>query len=117
VRRPHGDQPLQFLGRRDTQVKIRGFRVELGEVEAAVRQLGNTGVAVAVAWPRTASGADGITVLVDDPTIDVRALLLRVREVLPAYMHPQELRLVPALPRNSNGKVDRSSLDALLERA
>ncbi len=115
VRRPLGDQPLQFLGRRDTQVKIRGFRVELGEVEAAVRELGNTGVAVAVAWPRTASGADGISVLVDDPTLDVRALLGRVRAALPAYMHPQEIRLVPALPRNTNGKVDRSSLDALLE--
>lgn len=117
VRRPCGDEPLQFLGRRDTQVKIRGFRVELGEVEAAVRKLGNTSVAVAVAWPRTASGADGIIALVDDPSIDVRALLVRVRAALPAYMCLQEVRLVPALPRNANGKVDRSSIATLLENS
>ena len=37
VRRlPGGD--LEYLGRIDQQVKIRGFRVELGEVEAALRQ-------------------------------------------------------------------------------
>jgi amino acid adenylation domain-containing protein/FkbM family methyltransferase len=33
---PHGD--IEFLGRGDDQVKIRGFRVELGEIEAALRQ-------------------------------------------------------------------------------
>jgi amino acid adenylation domain-containing protein len=115
VRRPLDDGPLQFLGRRDTQVKIRGFRVELGEVEAAVRDRAETGVAVAVAWPRTASGADGIVVLVDDPGIDPRALITKVRDVLPVYMHPQEIRVVPSLPRNSNGKVDRAAVEALLE--
>ena len=32
------DGTLEFLGRFDEQVKIRGFRVELGEVEAVLRQ-------------------------------------------------------------------------------
>ncbi|HEY0602658.1 MAG TPA: amino acid adenylation domain-containing protein, partial [Herpetosiphonaceae bacterium] len=34
--RPNG--AIEFLGRRDHQVKLRGFRVELGEIEAALRQ-------------------------------------------------------------------------------
>src|SRR5439155_16643090 len=29
---------IEFLGRNDDQVKIRGYRVELGEIEAALRQ-------------------------------------------------------------------------------
>ncbi|HET8643043.1 MAG TPA: amino acid adenylation domain-containing protein, partial [Pseudonocardiaceae bacterium] len=33
-----GGSGLEFIGRRDWQVKIRGFRVELGEVEAALRE-------------------------------------------------------------------------------
>jgi acyl-coenzyme A synthetase/AMP-(fatty) acid ligase len=88
--------------------------VELGEVEAAVRDHGQTEVAVAVGWPRTESGADGIIVLVDEPGIDVHELSARVREVLPSYMVPQEIRLVSSLPRNNNGKVDRSAVEAML---
>jgi len=36
--RYHADGSLEYLGRRDDQVKIRRFRVELGEVEAVLRQ-------------------------------------------------------------------------------
>src|ERR1700749_4852193 len=32
------DGSLEYIGRVDEQVKIRGFRVELGEIEAALRE-------------------------------------------------------------------------------
>jgi hypothetical protein len=34
-----GNKPLVYLGRFDKQIKVLGHRVELGEVEAAIRQL------------------------------------------------------------------------------
>jgi amino acid adenylation domain-containing protein len=47
---PSGD--IEFLGRNDFQVKVNGYRVELGEVEAALRE---------------ASGRDVVVVAADEP--------------------------------------------------
>lgn len=116
VRRPVAGEPLRFLGRLDTQMKIRGHRVELGEIEAVLRQEAQLDVAVAVGWPTTASGgAEGVVAFIDDASIDVDALLERVALRLPHYMVPRQLRVVERFPLNDNGKIDRNALRGLLE--
>jgi amino acid adenylation domain-containing protein len=107
------DDGLQYLGRMDSQIKVRGHRVELGEVEAALREAAHA-EAVAVGWPLTASGAAGIVAFVADPSLDPVSLRQALAERLPDYMIPRELRLVAALPLNTNGKHDRQALLALL---
>lgn len=49
------DHALEFLGRRDDQVKIAGNRVELGEIEAVLREHDRVAEAVVVYAPRNAS--------------------------------------------------------------
>ena len=60
MRRAAAGKPLVYLGRLDNQIKIMGHRVELGEIEAAVRDISGLGGVVAVGWPISGSGADGI---------------------------------------------------------
>jgi amino acid adenylation domain-containing protein len=116
VVRPLREDPLIFLGRLDSQIKIRGYRVELGEIEAALRQEAGVDTAVALGWPLAAAGgAEGVVAFIDDPTIDVAALLRRVATRLPRYMVPREVRVVETFPLNANGKVDRNALRALLQ--
>jgi amino acid adenylation domain-containing protein len=115
VRRPVGDGPLRYLGRLDNQIKVLGHRVELGEIEAAVREETGVDAVVAVGWPRTAAGAAGITAFLAGNPIDVAALRTRLARRLPSYMVPRDVRLLPELPLNVNGKWDRAALIRLLD--
>ncbi len=115
VRRPHDGEPLVFLGRLDQQIKIRGFRVELGEIEAAIREEASVDAAVALGWPTTtAGGAAGIVAFIDDASVDPSALQRRLASRLPRYMVPNRIRVIDAFPLNANGKIDRKALQALL---
>ncbi|MFE0425892.1 amino acid adenylation domain-containing protein, partial [Streptomyces sp. NPDC058953] len=106
------DGTIEFLGRGDDQVKIRGYRVELGEAEAHLARL--PGVAQAVAAAR---GPAGEQVLVGylvpaagaaAPTAAEARRLLAER--LPDYLVPSRFVVLPELPRQAHGKVDRRAL-------
>jgi amino acid adenylation domain-containing protein len=114
VRRPAGDGPLVYLGRADHQVKIQGYRVELGEIEAVLREEAGVDVAVAVGWPETASGADGVVGFVGAGGADAETVRRAAAARLPSYMAPREVRVVAEFPLNANGKVDRKALLASL---
>lgn len=116
VRRlPHGG--FGYLGRGDSQVKIRGYRVEIGDVEAALRDLPDVHDAAVVVLARAAG-----PVLVafaagdhdDDRLADLRAAL---RDRLPGYMIPARILALPQLPVTTNGKVDTTALETLAQDA
>lgn len=109
------EQPMHYLGRVDDQLKIRGYCVEPGEVESVLREVSGASVAVALGWPRTPAGAEGLVGFVRAPHGDAEAILAAAKERLPPYMHPSAVRLVRDFPLNSNGKVDRSALLAGLQ--
>ncbi|MER5554702.1 amino acid adenylation domain-containing protein [Streptomyces sp. NPDC002793] len=113
VVRWRADSLLEFLGRTDHQLKIRGMRVELGEVEAAIRQTPQV-LDAAVVAAGTGSRQRLDAYLVPAPrAVDVvaatRALLART---VPAPMIPATFTLLDALPVNANGKLDRLGLPA-----
>ena len=115
VRRPEAGKPIVYLGRLDSQIKILGHRVELGEVEATVRSASGLDGVVAVGWPKTESGADGIEVFLQTEDFDTKALLEDLKARLPLYMVPRSMRLVSRFPLNANGKFDRGALLKTLE--
>jgi amino acid adenylation domain-containing protein len=104
------DGTIEFLGREDLQVKVQGYRIELGEVETALSRC--TGVQSAVVT--VAGQRHGAKRLVGYVVLEQGGDLDRVREELrrdlPAYLVPQVLVTLPALPLGANGKVVRSAL-------
>ena len=101
------DGAIEFLGRSDTQVKLRGYRVELGEIEACLRNQASVREAAVllvethlVAYVVMQEG------LVCEPPLLRAALLAH----LPDYMVPAFFIPLSELPLSPNGKLDRRSL-------
>lgn len=107
------DGVIEILGRDDNQVKIRGQRIELGDVEAALSTL--PGVARAVALVRP-DPLDIVAAIVSSAPLEepAAAFVGQLREqlaaLLPRYMIPAAIELLPEIPLSRNGKVDRKAL-------
>lgn len=104
-----------YHGRIDAQVKIRGYRVELGEIDSRLAAL--DGVR-AGACKLQAAGAGSELVgyaIASDPQSppDPERLRTMLRQVLPAYMVPVRIGLLPDLPTTVGGKLDRAKLPDL----
>ncbi|NNL67908.1 MAG: amino acid adenylation domain-containing protein [Myxococcales bacterium] len=115
VRSEKDGAPMVYLGRADHQLKIQGYRVELGEIESVLRDVGGVDVAIALGWPETPSGADGVVAFVAAGGAEAETIRREAGARLPAYMAPREVFVVERFPLNANGKVDRKALRAGLE--
>ena len=109
---PEGD--IEFCGRGDHQVKVHGYRVELGEIEAALRE--DERVQDAVALLRDEQLVAFVGSKPAGPFVDpvhVSTLREQLKARLPQYMVPPVIMLLETLPLNANGKIDRQALAAL----
>ena len=112
---PNGE--IEFLGRSDDQVKIRGFRVELGEIESVLLRHPHVRQA-AVLVRGNASGNGRIVAYLacaGEEAVSRAHLRDHLRSRLPDYMLPSAFVILPALPLNASGKLDRQTLPELGE--
>ncbi|MGW0041181.1 AMP-binding protein [Rhodococcus sp. NPDC003348] len=112
------DGLLHLVGRGDDAVKVRGYLVEPADVESALRRLPTVDDAVVLAR-RTDTGTVlvGYVAVSPDGRAPSAADLRRdLRNSLPDWMIPAHLVLLPVLPRNERGKVDRAALPAPASR-
>src|SRR5690606_38242231 len=103
---------LVYCGRKDSQVKIDGHRVELGEVEHFAHLYPGAASAAAVLI-RDASGIERLKLFVAGQDIDLGGLESYLKANLAEYMWPAEIAILPELPLNLNGKIDRPALARL----
>ncbi|NPU27410.1 AMP-binding enzyme, partial [Bradyrhizobium denitrificans] len=97
------------VGRADHQVKIRGHRIELGEIEARLRE--QAGVRDSVVVARELGGSRQLVGYVSgEDALDGASLRAALVPVLPDYMVPSRVMVLPQLPLTPNGKIDRKAL-------
>lgn len=100
------DGRIRLRGRRDVQVKRRGYRIDLGEIESVAAELPEINAVAAVQ-----KHAGEIWLYASGSTLD-RDVLRHLGGHLPAYMLPDRVVLLDALPTNDRGKTDRLALAA-----
>ncbi len=94
-----------YQGRKDFQIKHMGYRIELGEIEHAAGSFQKLERAACIYH----TGKDKI-ILIYQGTAGKEEIMAYLKDLLPAYMMPEVMVQVPAMPLNANGKIDRKRL-------
>lgn len=105
------DGSLVLSGRAGSTVKIRGYLVEPSEIEATLSSYEDIReVAVVTEATDTPTLTAYVAPSTTTRTPAVADLRTRLHSDLPPWMVPANIVILPALPRNDRGKVDRAAL-------
>ena len=103
------DGNLVFSSRSDFQIKHMGRRIELGEIEAAADAL--TEVQRCCCLYNTAKNRiELFCELAPGAEADGKQIIHLLRDRLSEYMLPSLVHILPEMPFNANGKIDRVKL-------
>jgi D-alanine--poly(phosphoribitol) ligase subunit 1 len=94
---------LFFSERRDQQVKILGYRIELGEIETAIMA---EGLSVCCALVVN----DKLVAVVQGGSFSESDLRRNLRYRLEGFKVPSRIMVIPKMPLNQNGKIDRRAV-------
>ncbi len=106
---------LEYLGRSDFRVKIHGKWVDLEAIQNEITALPGVSDAIVLSRPHQSQGPRIVAYVVADladPGMRLEAAALReaVAGRLPPDMLPAHYVLLPTLPLDANGKIDRKAL-------
>jgi acyl-CoA ligase (AMP-forming) (exosortase A-associated) len=103
---------LYFIGRRDEMIKTSGYRVSPTEIEEILFATGwiSDGAAIGVPHPTLGQAIAIVVTAQPNHPPDSERLLDACRRQLPRYMVPIYVEWRDSIPRNPNGKYDRSRL-------
>lgn len=105
------DGYLQFVGRDDAMIKSAGNRISPSELEDAAIESGETAEACAFGVADDRLG-QAIMLVVRGAGGDADTALKRfLKAELPNFMQPKEIIWQNELPRNPNGKLDRTEIE------
>ncbi|HEY4326362.1 MAG TPA: Pls/PosA family non-ribosomal peptide synthetase [Mucilaginibacter sp.] len=106
------DGGVDMYGRMDDQIKLRGYRIELGEIESKLNEIAGVRSA-AVAVKKDTSGQEhlvGYVVTEGLTCIEQNVFRIELSKMLPSYMVPGIIEILPEMPRMPSGKINRKAL-------
>jgi len=105
---------LFLKGRRDAMLKVAGNRVYPREIQAQILSIEGVMEAAVLGIPDAELGTKIVCFAVLSEGVDLKPAIIRRRlaGLLPSYMVPAQIFLLPGLPRTASGKTDYPTLRA-----
>ncbi|MCP4473811.1 MAG: non-ribosomal peptide synthetase [Gammaproteobacteria bacterium] len=112
------DGNLVFMKRMDDQLKIRGYRINLNNVSKTIQSHPLVNIAYVAKNDKIQDNNFYAFITINEKVIDYSEAAQKIKryllERLPNYMCPI-IRVLPDLPLNYNGKIDKKSLFSQFE--
>jgi D-alanine--poly(phosphoribitol) ligase subunit 1 len=115
------DGRLFYEGRIDKQIKFHGYRIELGDIENTLLRLDYIKQAAVIPNQKdgrirflTAFIVPEKDSLLEDTFENRKKVRMAVKQLLPSYMVPRQVRMLTRMPLTVNGKADRKKLESEL---
>ncbi|MBE0458637.1 amino acid adenylation domain-containing protein [Pseudoalteromonas prydzensis] len=104
------EDDIVFVGRNDQQFKIRGFRIELGEINNKLESIDGVQKAHTLVHQINEGESKQLFAFIESDSLSAQQLKIQLREVLPQYMLPNRIIVLPKLPLSHTGKLDKSAM-------
>jgi acyl-CoA synthetase (AMP-forming)/AMP-acid ligase II len=106
------DGYFYFVGRKDDMIKTSGYRVSQTEIEEVIYASGLVKEVVALGIEHETLGQAILLVVSveSESSFDSQELINLCKNNLPNYMVPARIEVLSSLPKNPNGKIDRTLL-------
>ena len=101
---------IRYLNRRDFMVKINGNKVDPSEIEIAMKRIPEVEDAIVKGFETKNGSVNLCGYYVSDQVFETEELKQLLGQSLPYYMVPNYYVRIDEIPKNSNGKPDRSAL-------
>jgi acyl-coenzyme A synthetase/AMP-(fatty) acid ligase len=103
-----------IVGRNDNVVKIQGYRIDLNEIEKNMNNMPNV-YAISVFVHRISNSEKELWAAIEleknETKLDIFKIKNKLRRILPNYMIPKRLFIIPKMPLTPNGKIDKKKVE------
>lgn len=105
------DGILYFISRMDEMIKTSGYRVSPDEIESSLVEMDGMDEVCAFGIPHPELGQAIVTVVTThSQQLTAESIRRHCQKHLANYMVPQHIEIIAIMPKNPNGKIDRSAL-------
>jgi len=103
-----------IVGRNDNVVKIQGYRIDLNEIEKNMNNMPNV-YAISVFVHRISNSEKELWAAIEleknETKLNIFKIKNKLRRILPNYMIPKRLFVIPKMPLTPNGKIDKKKVE------
>lgn len=110
------DGDMYFVGRKDEMIKSAGYRISPTEIEEIIYKINDVKDVVVMGVPDEVKGSAILVIVsaINKNNLSEHIVYNHCKQFLPHYMLPDYLELMDELPKNTNGKLDRSKLKKIM---